>query len=144
MIYELTTEQKKGIVDQNFFKKEVDGRTLKFFINTIWRSGYLTFESEGIPDIDVKNKDGLSVFATFQVIDLITKKSCGHKFGFLSVFSAKEEAEVRKLFDEGGFGALEKSGWRAIAIKTWFYGPLVLRKLPIKLDAVSPAYLGYC
>ncbi len=142
MIYELTTEQKKGIVDQNFFEKEVDGRTLTCFINTIWRSGYLTFESEGIPDLDLKNQDGLSVFAKFQVIDLITESCCGYKSGFFSGFSAKEEGEVQKLFDEDGFSALEKNGWRAIAIKTWFNGPLVLRALTIKPDTVSPEYLG--
>ncbi len=104
--------------------------------------GYRAFESEGIPDIDFKNKDGLSVFATFHVIDLITVKACGHKFGFISGFYAKEEAEVQNLFDEDGFSALEKNGWRKIAIKTWFYGPLVLRALSIKPETVSPEYLG--
>jgi hypothetical protein len=127
MIYKLTTEQKKSVVDQNFFEKEVDGRTLTFVINTIWRSGCLTFESDGLPGLDLKNEDGLQVFATFQVIDLITENGCGHEFEFFSGFAGKEEEEVQRLFDEDGFCALEERGWRATAIKTWFYGPLVLK-----------------
>ncbi len=129
MIYKLSTEQKKGIVDQNFFEKEVDGGVLTFSIKNIWQSGYLTFESECVPYLDLKNENGLPVFATFQVIDLITKKGCGHQFEFFSSFTAKEEEVVQKLFAEDGFRALERQGWRQTAIKTWFYGPLVLRSM---------------
>ena len=129
MIYKLSTEQKKGIVDQNFFEKEEDGRTMTFSIKNIWQSGYLTFESEGLPCLDLKNESGLPVFATFQVIDLITEKGCGHQFEFLRGFDPKEEENVQKLFAEDGFRALERQGWRQTAIKTWFYGPLVLRSL---------------
>jgi hypothetical protein len=129
MIYKLTTEQKKSIVDQNFFEKEIDGRTLTFSIKNIWQSGYLTFESEGFPYIDLRNENGFPVFASIQVIDLITEKGCGHEFEFFSGFIGKEEEDVQKLFAEEGFSALEKNGWRQTAIKTWFYGPLVLRSL---------------
>ena len=77
----------------------------------------------------MKNENGLLVFATFQVIDLITEKGCGHEFEFSSGFSAKEEEEVQKLFAEDGFRALEKQGWMQTSLKTWFYGPLVLSSL---------------
>ena len=129
MIYKLSTEQKNSIVDQNIFEKEEDGRTLTFSIKNIWQSGYLTFESEGLPYLDLKNENGLPVFAAFQVIDLITEKGCGHKFEFSSSFGAKEEDEVQKIFAEDGFMELEKHGWRQTSLKTWFYGPLVLSSL---------------
>jgi hypothetical protein len=121
----LTTAEKKNVEEIEFWYK--DGKIIKRTTGFRWGTVYC--ESDERPDIDLKNPDGLEVFATdydFELDNLDDGHYC--EVEYPDDMSEEEQERMDELWDEDSYSAWEEEGWSNDDTETWFHGPLDLEK----------------
>jgi hypothetical protein len=120
MIYKLEPIWKKSVTDiQHWYHKEKD---LWFEQEVGWRWGSATFESEGFPEIDLKNEVPINVSEDLDDPNIDCDDGCWTYFNF----SDKIDEDYQEQLKEMDFDELEKQGWYLEYVDTYFSGPLKL------------------
>jgi hypothetical protein len=125
-VYKLSTKWKKSIVQTDFWVNSDGSKRIEEEIG--WRWGYVTFESDEEPEIDLDNPDGISVYDEFEVLDSECNDGCWQELTFVG-FTEEEENEMREWIEENSVYDLEEDGWIMSDSETEFQNELELEKI---------------
>ena len=127
MLYKLSTQYKKSAYDvENWVKEDrnEDGTVLWMEREHGYRWGWVTFNSDEYPSIDLKNEHGFNLTEDlmYEIGDMELDDGCWSDYRYSDKISEEYAEELEQMdHDE-----LIEDGWILEYVDTIFAGPLVL------------------